>query len=201
MRHLWARPRGWCVGIAAIGLLSTSAAAQRLDPIVYVVRIPAPETHIAVVEARIPTANRASIDVMMPVWSPGYYVREDYAKRVQRFVARAPNGDSLAVEQPQPNHWRIATRGAATITLTYELQCGQRERAVGDEFTGRNENDSCDGEYQHQSQRQQRVNRAIGHSVLRQQRGNGKCHRLERLFRWTGTSNIIRRVAAQVPAD
>jgi len=126
MRHLWARPRGWCVGIAAIGLLSTSAAAQRLDPIVYVVRIPAPETHIAVVEARIPTANRASIDVMMPVWSPGYYVREDYAKRVQRFVARAPNGDSLAVEQPQPNHWRIATRGAATITLTYELQCGQR---------------------------------------------------------------------------
>lgn len=112
--------------LTVLSLLAASAAAQRLDPILYTVSISAPETHVAVVEARVPTANAATVELMMPVWSPGFYVREDYAKRVMHVVARSPRGDSLAIEQPQPNHWRIHTGGAAAITLRYELQCGVR---------------------------------------------------------------------------
>src|ERR1700682_4291699 len=57
-----------------------------------------------------------------------------------------------------------------------ELQSGKRERAVGDELAGGAENHPRNGESQHQSQRQQRVDRTVGHSVLRQQRGDGECH-------------------------
>ena len=107
-------------------LAAGAAAAQQREPVLYAVRIPAPASGIARVEARIPTARRATVDLTMPVWSPGYYVREDYARRVQHVIARSPAGDSLTVEQPQPNYWRVHTGGAATFTLTYELQCTQR---------------------------------------------------------------------------
>ncbi len=129
MLTLRSHMRGYGAIAALLGFLTLAAvpaAAQRLDPILYTVSIPAAETHVAVVEARVPTSNRATVELMMPVWSPGYYVREDYAQRVLHVVARSPNGDSLAIEQPQPNHWRIRTGGAATITLRYELQCGVR---------------------------------------------------------------------------
>ena len=51
-----------------------------------------------------------------------------------------------------------------------ELQAGERQRAVGDELAGRHPDHARDGEDQHQRQREQRVDRAVGDAVLRQQR-------------------------------
>jgi predicted metalloprotease with PDZ domain len=113
------------VVLGALVLLAPPAGAQRLAPIVYTLSFPAPESHVAVVVATIPTGRAATVDLMLPVWSPGYYVQEDYVRSLHRFVARDPAGDSLNVEQPQPNRWRVTTRGAATITLTYELECSR----------------------------------------------------------------------------
>ncbi len=78
-----------------------SAAAQRLAPIVYTISAPAPATHIAVIEAVVPTEGKAAIDLMMPVWSPGFYRVEDYAGRVQEFSARTADGH---------RHWRSINR-------------------------------------------------------------------------------------------
>jgi predicted metalloprotease with PDZ domain len=111
--------------LSALVLLAPHAGAQRLAPIVYTLSFPAPESHLAAVVATIPTGKAASVDLMLPVWSPGYYVREDYVRHLNRLVARGPAGDSLKVEQPQPNRWRVTTGGAATITLTYELDCSR----------------------------------------------------------------------------
>jgi predicted metalloprotease with PDZ domain len=117
---------GRTASILAVLLASAAAAAQQPEPILYTVRIAAPETGIARVEARIPTGSSATVDLMMAVWSPGYYVREDYARRVQSVTALSTGGDTLTLEQPQPNRWRVHTGGEASITLTYELQCTQR---------------------------------------------------------------------------
>ena len=111
--------------LSVLALLPAPAGAQRLAPIVYTLSFPAPESHLASVVATIPTGKAATVDLMIPVWSPGYYVREDYVRRLNRFVARGPKGDSLKVEQPQPNRWRVTTGGAATVTLTYELECSR----------------------------------------------------------------------------
>lgn len=111
--------------LPAFLLLPLAAGAQRLDPIVYTLKFPAPDTHVADVVATIPTGKAAIVDLMIPVWSPGYYVQEDYVRRLHQFVARGPTGDELPVEQPQPNRWRVTTGGAATITLTYELECSR----------------------------------------------------------------------------
>src|SRR6185295_5597185 len=96
-----------------------------------------PETHYAEIEATIPTERRASIELMMPVWSPGFYRVEDYASRVQNLAARLPDGKALPVEQPQKNRWRIQTSGALSLLVSYRLLCNGRSVTtnwVGDEL-------------------------------------------------------------------
>src|SRR5438874_4072220 len=90
-------------------------SAAGLDRIVYTMRFPAPETHVAEIEAVIPTDKRAFIELMLPVWSPGYYGAGNYARNVQEFTARTPEGVPLTVEKPKDNHWRIQTNGARKI--------------------------------------------------------------------------------------
>lgn len=119
-------PRG--IGIIAVALLlvATPAAvlhAAALDPIVYTLRAPAPETNIAEIEARIPTDGRAEVDLMLPVWSPGYYRLGDYASNVQEFAARTPQGAALDVDRPKSNHWIVRTNGAPVIEIAYKLVC------------------------------------------------------------------------------
>ena len=100
--------------------------SSRLAPIRYVVRVPAPETHEAVVEAVLPAAGRASLDLMMPTWSPGYYVVEDYAAKVRGLAATTPDGRPLAVEKTTANHWTVQTDGAREVRLTYTVFCHER---------------------------------------------------------------------------
>jgi len=57
------------ISIAASPLLS-----QPREAIVFTVRVPAPETHYVEVQASMPTDGRAAIELMMPIWSPGYGV-------------------------------------------------------------------------------------------------------------------------------
>ena len=59
-----------------------------------------------------------------------------------------------------------------------ELQRSQRQRSVGHELAGRNEDDPRYREYQHQRQRKQRVDRAVGDAVLRQQHCDREVHRI-----------------------
>lgn len=96
------------------------------QPIVYTLCAPAPATQILDIEARIPTDGKASIELMLPVWSPGYYVVQDYAKNVQDLVARTSDGRTLGMTTPLKNRWRVATGGAPSITLTYRLPCRTR---------------------------------------------------------------------------
>ncbi len=100
--------------------------AQAADPIVYTIRMPAPDTHVADVEARVPTGGRASIEMMMAVWSPGFYRVENYATRIRDFAARAPDGTTLGVEVTRPNRWRIQTNGAPAAVVTYRVFCNER---------------------------------------------------------------------------
>lgn len=93
------------------------------DPIVYTIRAPAPETHLAEVEARIPSGGRASLALMLPAWSPGDYALGDYARDVKAMSAHTPAGAALDVQHPQPNHWVVAAQGADTVVLDYELLC------------------------------------------------------------------------------
>ena len=102
------------------------AQNAQLDPIQYTFRVASAAKHVAEIEARIPTGGQPSIDLMMPVWTPGYYVVEDYAGRVQDLVARGVDGTILDTTKPQPNRWRIQTNRSPVVVLTYKLLCQGR---------------------------------------------------------------------------
>jgi len=100
--------------------------AQALEPIVYTLKFSAPDTHYAELEVKIPTGDRASIELMMAVWSPGFYRVENYVTRVQDFSARSLDGTALHFEQPEKNRWRIQTGGRPTVLVSYRLLCNGR---------------------------------------------------------------------------
>ena len=113
------------VGVTLFSSASQPTAAQATQ-IAYTVRIPAPESHTASVEARFPTGGADSLDLMMAVWSPGYYVQENYYTRVKDIAAKSPDGTVLSIEKPQPNRWRVRTNKATAVVLTYTLQADRR---------------------------------------------------------------------------
>src|SRR5512138_1782632 len=92
----------------------------------YTVAFPTLSAHTAAVTARIPTTGRASLELMMPIWSPGYYKVENYADRVHDLSARTPSGAALVVEHAARNRWRIATRGATEIVVQYTVVADQQ---------------------------------------------------------------------------
>lgn len=114
--------------VAALTVLPSAAPtiAAQARQIAYTIRMPAPESHTASVEARFPTGGADSLDLMMAVWSPGYYVQENYYTRVNDLTAKSPDGTVLSVEKPQPNRWRVRTNKAPTVVLTYTLRADRR---------------------------------------------------------------------------
>jgi predicted metalloprotease with PDZ domain len=121
----WARRAALVITFAALGP-RVAAAQQALEPIVYTVRIPAPAPRVAEVEARVPTGGRATVEMMVSVWTPGYYRVEDYASRIHDVTARAPDGTTLTVEQPRKNRWRVHSDGRPTFILSYRLTADGR---------------------------------------------------------------------------
>lgn len=120
-------------------LLLTLVAAAACDrpapervpaPIVYTMRFPSPDAHLANIEARIPAGGETTIELMLPVWSPGYYRVEDYAGNVKEFRAEGVSGAPLSVSKPKENHWAVAT-GASAATATRRSATTTRGRSSG----------------------------------------------------------------------
>lgn len=101
-------------------LLATSLAAQDVR---YELRISDLDKQLATVTATFPTKGKDSLELFLPVWSPGFYKVENYHEQLTDFVARGGGEQTLAVVQPKPNRWRITTNGAAEVVATYTLHC------------------------------------------------------------------------------
>jgi predicted metalloprotease with PDZ domain len=105
-----------------------AASPPAPEPISYTLRFPAPQTHYVEVEAHVPTGKAVSVDLVMPVWTPGSYLVREYSRNVENVTATAPDGRALAVEKTRKNHWKITTGGAPSIVLRYKVY--QRFMAV-----------------------------------------------------------------------
>jgi predicted metalloprotease with PDZ domain len=114
--------------VAAIALAFIALAprliaipAQTLTPLVYTLRFPDPASKTFTVEVVVPAEGKASIDLMMAIWSPGFYGLQNYARQVSAFAAAAPDGSALAVTKPNDSRWSVATGGLHSFTVTYTL--------------------------------------------------------------------------------
>ena len=108
------------VMLSAVVCSAATAAAQALEPIRYTLRFPAPHTHYVEVEAVIPSAGRAEVEVYMATWTPGSYLIREYERQVEAVTATAANKPTAVVKSTK-NRWKITTGGAANVTLRYKV--------------------------------------------------------------------------------
>jgi predicted metalloprotease with PDZ domain len=94
----------------------------------YAVRFPDPQTHYISVAARFPAEGQASIEVFMPVWTPGSYLIREYSRNVEGVAASGDRGQALPCIKSRKNRWRIETGGAREIQFSYRVYC--REMSV-----------------------------------------------------------------------
>jgi predicted metalloprotease with PDZ domain len=102
-------------------MASSPETARSVEPIRYVLRFPAPQTHYVEVEARFPVAGLPEVELMMAVWTPGSYLVREYARHLEDISATALGGTALELTKVRKNRWRVQTQGAAEITVVYRV--------------------------------------------------------------------------------
>ena len=146
--------RRFAVAALAAALLATSSWTTRpvafqtqgnaLEPLVYTIRFPQPVSRTFTVDVVVPTERRESVDLMMAIWSPGFYGLQNYADRVSsvhrdragRRRARGDEADAQPLDgedrRPALLHHHLTRRGAAR-----QQSVERRDRDVGrDHRTG-----------------------------------------------------------------
>lgn len=96
--------------------------SQTTTNIFYRVAMPQPTSHLFEVALQVSNWQAASLDLKMPVWTPGSYLVREYAKQVQNFSAEASNDKQvLPAKKLSKNHWQIKTENISQITIRYRV--------------------------------------------------------------------------------
>lgn len=90
--------------------------------IAYTVSMSKPATHLLEVEMRLkwPTGPQ-SIDLKMPVWTPGSYLIREYARHLQDFSVKSAAGQNIAWRKINKNTWTVDAKGAKEIVVSYRV--------------------------------------------------------------------------------
>lgn len=105
---------------------ATSVDAHSDRPLVYTINLLEPATQHIDITLELPCAGGTVLDLMMPIWSPGFYCLEPYAEQVQNVAAHTREGSGLVVERPAPHRWRIHVPDhTSMIRVTYRLVCNR----------------------------------------------------------------------------
>jgi len=121
------RPRALAAALTLAAPAVSPSHAQQLEPIRYLLRIPAPETHYIEVEATYPTSHKPVVELMMAVWTPGSYLIREFARHVEEVRGRDSSGHALRLEKSRKNRWRVHTGGAGAIIVSYRVYAHEQQ--------------------------------------------------------------------------
>ena len=68
----------------------------------------------------IKNINQPALELSLPVWTPGWYTIENYARNIFRFQATEPGGRRLRPVQVRKQTWRIETTGITRIKVEFD---------------------------------------------------------------------------------
>jgi len=120
-----------CLASSLTVLVAHVAMAQdRGLAIEYTVKVADIPGQLFHVTTDIRNINQPALDLSLPVWSPGWYVIENYAKNILRFRVTDSNGRELRPAQVRKQTWRIDRRGsrASLSSSTTRRPCCLRIR-------------------------------------------------------------------------
>ena len=108
-------------GTVAI-LVATAASAQPTAPFQaeYTVAIKDTAAHLFHVTASFSNLRQPRLDVSLPIWTPGWYTLEYYAKNMSRFAVTDGAGTRLPAPLSRAQTWSIDTRGRTRIVVEFD---------------------------------------------------------------------------------
>lgn len=65
--------------------------------------------------------SEKSVELKLPVWTPGYYMIMDYAKYVINFKAADTKGNALSWEKTSKNRWKIDPAKGTGLIVSYDV--------------------------------------------------------------------------------
>ncbi|MBL7812536.1 MAG: M61 family metallopeptidase [Bacteroidetes bacterium] len=96
------------------------AKSKPLPKIAYTIHIREPHTHYAEVTLDLENPGKPTLDVQMPVWTPGSYLVREFEKSVES-VAGVADDKPVAYTRPDKNTWRFAIGKASRFKVTYKV--------------------------------------------------------------------------------
>jgi predicted metalloprotease with PDZ domain len=94
--------------------------SREVATILYTVAMSHPASHLFEVTLQVNHWQSESLDLKMPVWTPGSYLVREYAQHLQDFTA-ANSREILSSYKLGKNHWQVVTAGSSDITISYRI--------------------------------------------------------------------------------
>jgi predicted metalloprotease with PDZ domain len=101
--------------------ITPTKAQNYLPQLVYEISMPQPQTHLFEIKLTVCNWDGESLDLKMPVWTPGSYLVREYAKQLQDFAAVTDRGNRLATTKIAKHHWQIQANHHDKITISYRM--------------------------------------------------------------------------------
>src|SRR3954463_10751035 len=89
----------------------------------YNLKISQPEARRAEVALECDARGEATLDVRLPVWTPGSYLIREHQRHMDGFSASDESGRTLPVEKIDKQTWRVRSAGARRVRGSYRLGC------------------------------------------------------------------------------
>ncbi len=99
---------------------NTITNAARPAQISYNVTFPEAQAHYADIEMNITGLAQKSLDLKMPVWTPGSYLVREFARNLESFNA-VSGGKILPFLKTRKNTWHINTAGLSSVKVKYRM--------------------------------------------------------------------------------
>ncbi|HJR40493.1 MAG TPA: hypothetical protein VJ812_00300 [Gemmatimonadaceae bacterium] len=85
----------------------------------YRISIPDPVAHLYEIEIEVNGVRQDTLELQLPIWSPGRSSRMDFAKNVLGFTATDQGGAPLTWDKENGSRWRVYPRGGSTVKARY----------------------------------------------------------------------------------
>jgi predicted metalloprotease with PDZ domain len=120
MRH-HCRSIGVLIAFLLLGAHAAEGQKKQLQ-IVYTVELADPATQQFHVTTIIRNIDQPKLDLSLPVWAPGWYTIENYAKNLLRFRITDASGKQLPHTMSRKQTWSVGTRGINEIHVDYDYR-------------------------------------------------------------------------------
>src|SRR5947199_236377 len=87
--------------------------------VAYTLKVSQPEARRAEVSLECDTRGEPSVDLRLPVWTPGSYLIREHQRHVDGLSACDDSGRELPVEKVDKQTWRIRTDGVRRVRVPY----------------------------------------------------------------------------------